>query len=232
MRAASFSTPSFRQRPSCQCRNWLHCWCKRRVSGWQSRAFTTPLNEKPAFERLRCRHLGFALHLDRDGHAVIGSNLARRHFSLAGALAIIRFPNRGRRHPRHGIRDCRGCDRNGRRRRIHLRGAGRVPVLAVTAWVLTLWAGRPPAGAAASGVKHEPGSLVIRMGNWDESRCCVEGNARPAPGYAGVVGSCDGPARNGPRTDLHAMLKPAASAIALIAELNKIEGVQSVEWKT
>lgn len=40
-------------------------------------------------------------------------------------------------------------------------------------------------------------------------------------------------ARQGAALDLtySALLKPAASAVALVAELNKVEGVQAVDWK-
>jgi hypothetical protein len=159
---------------------------------------------------------------------VIGDNTARA-FSLAGALAIIRF--------RTVVDDTRdtafviaavvtGMAVGAEMLKVALAG---LPVIAVLAWGLTAWA-RPSHAAAA--LKREPASLVIRLGIAVEPELVLgESLARRLDSHHLLAVAT---ARQGAALELtySALLKPDASAVVLVAELNKVEGVQSVEWKT
>ena len=159
---------------------------------------------------------------------VIGDNLARA-FSLAGVLAIIRF--------RTVVDDTRdtafviaavvtGMAVGAEMLKVALAG---VPVVAVAAWCLSIW-GRPPR-AQAAGAKHEPGSLVVRIGiGVNPDMALGETLARNLDSHhlMSVTTVRQGAALDVTYTGL---LKTSASAVTLVAELNKVEGVQGVEWK-
>src|SRR6185436_15979403 len=95
---------------------------------------------------------------------VIGNNVARA-FSLAGALAIIRF--------RTVVEDTRdtafvifavvaGMAVGAEPSQIHVAIAG-LPVIAVVAWTMSAW-GRPAAVPVLPSVKRDSGSLIVRIG--------------------------------------------------------------------
>ena len=156
---------------------------------------------------------------------VIGDNLARA-FSLAGVLAIIRF--------RTVVDDTRdtafviaavvtGMAVGADMLKVALAG---LPVIAVGAWATAAWA-RP----VAIGAKREPGTLVIRTGIGAKTEAAfAEVLLRHFDAHELVATAT---ARQGAALDLtySALLKPAASAVALVAELNKVEGVQAVDWR-
>ena len=161
---------------------------------------------------------------------VIGENLARA-FSLAGALAIIRF--------RTVVDDTRdtafvigavvtgmavGADAIG----VALAG---LPVVGITAWGLSVWS-RPSVAPVASSEKRATGSLVVRAGI----------GVVPEKAFAGLfaqyLDSHDlltvATARQGAALDLtYAVgLKPSVTPVSLVAEMNRVEGIQGVEWKS
>lgn len=160
---------------------------------------------------------------------VIGDNLARA-FSLAGVLAIIRF--------RTVVDDTRdtafviaavvtGMAVGADMLKVALAG---LPVIAGVAWATSAWA-RPVASSAAIGAKREPGTLVIRTGIGAKTEATfAEVFLRHFDAHELVATAT---ARQGAALDLtySALLKPASSAVALVAELNKVEGVQAVDWK-
>ncbi|HEY3788564.1 MAG TPA: DUF4956 domain-containing protein [Urbifossiella sp.] len=160
---------------------------------------------------------------------VIGSNLARA-FSLAGALAIIRF--------RTVVDDTRdtafviaavvtGMAVGSESMAVALAG---VPVVAVIAWALRFWA-RPLASSQQAGVPREPSSLVIRIGiGSNAEKTLADALARHLESQQLLAAAT---ARQGAALDLtySVLLKPSATAVALIADLNKVEGVQGAEWK-
>lgn len=83
----------------------------------------------------------------------------------------------------------------------------------------------------AIGAKREPGLLVIRTGIGAKTEAALtEVLLRHFEAHELVATAT---ARQGAALDLtySALLKPAASAVALVAELNKVEGVQAVDWK-
>ena len=153
---------------------------------------------------------------------VIGNNVARA-FGLVGALSIVRF--------RTVVDDTRdtafvifavvtgmavGAG-------LLVGALAGLPVVGLTAWGLSFWGGRvgPPV----------PATLVVRVGTGPE----------PGAVVATVLGkylketrvTAAATARQGAAIDLTyaAHLKPGLDAISLVAELNRVEGVQSVEWK-
>ena len=159
---------------------------------------------------------------------VIGDNLARA-FSLAGVLAIIRF--------RTVVDDTRdtafviaavvtGMAVGADMLKVALAG---VPVVAVVAWSLSAWA--RPASAGSPSAKLEPGSLVIRIGiGVNPDTVLGETLTRNLDMHHLMSVTT---ARQGAALDVTytGLLKTSASAVTLVAELNKVEGVQGVEWK-
>lgn len=161
---------------------------------------------------------------------VIGNNVARA-FSLAGALAIIRF--------RTVVDDTRdtafviaavvvgmavGADQ------VAVALAG-VPVLTIAAWGLSLW-GFPASAAAAAKDANETGSLIVRVGiSPAPEKPLEECFARHLHANHLITVAT---ARQGAALDLTyvSTLKPGATSIALVAELNRGDGVQGVEWKS
>lgn len=160
---------------------------------------------------------------------VIGENVARA-FSLAGALAIIRF--------RTVVDDTRdtafviaavvtgmavGADM------VKVAIAG-VPVVALSAWLLSIWGRQQPVGSNAN-AKREPGALVVRIGigvNPDTALAETLGRHLDSNHLLSAATARQGAAIE---VTYSATLKLAALATELVAELNKVEGVQGVEWK-
>lgn len=158
---------------------------------------------------------------------VIGSNIARA-FALVGALSIVRF--------RTVVEDTRdtafvifavvvGMAAGAG---AYLVAAVGIPIVGLVAWMLAWW-GRSgeKAGAALAGQTM----LVIRVGT----------GVDPATGLATVIAkhaedvrlSAVATVRQGTALDLTYILRLRAgvTALALIGELNRTEGVQGVEWK-
>jgi hypothetical protein len=153
---------------------------------------------------------------------VIGNNVARA-FGLVGALSIVRF--------RTVVDDTRDTAFvifavvTGM-----AVGAGLLvgalvglPVVGLTAWGLSFWGGRRSTPPLAT--------LVIRVGTGPDPGAVTAPVLGKYLKEARVVAAAT--ARQGAALDLtySAHLKPGIDAIALVAELNRIEGVQSVEWK-
>jgi len=152
---------------------------------------------------------------------VIGENIARA-FSLAGALAIIRF--------RTVVDDTRdtafvigavvvgmavGADN------LAVAIAG-VPVTAAAAWALSVW-GRSQGG------KGGRGTLVVRLAaGVNPEAVLTEAFARhlDAPKLLAAA-----TARQGAAFDLTYTTGLKTTPLALFADLNRVEGVQGVEWK-
>ncbi len=163
---------------------------------------------------------------------VIGENLAMA-FSLAGALAIIRF--------RTVVEDTRdtafvigavvtgmavGADRIG----VALAG---VPIIAFAAWGLSIWS-RPPVFVPneAEIAKRESGSLIVRGGiGILPEKVFAEHFATHLESQQLLSVAT---ARQGAALDLTyaVVLKPGLSSVALVADLNRVDGVQGVEWKS
>lgn len=157
---------------------------------------------------------------------VIGDSLALA-FSLAGILTIIRF--------RTVVDDTRdtafviaavvaGMAVGAKSMPVALAG---IPIVAIAAWLLNWWS-RP---RSSKGNRSQPGSLVIRIGIGVNPEAALnEAISRHVDGHKLQAAST---ARQGASLDLTyaARLKPAASLLAMIADLNKVEGVQGVEWK-
>ena len=156
---------------------------------------------------------------------VIGSDIARA-FSLVGALAIVRF--------RTVVEDTRdtafvifaviaGMAAGAGAYRVAAFG---IPVVAATAWLLRVWGG--------SGDKTEtrlpPGRLVVRLGiGSDPNGPLAETLCKHS---AELRLTAIGTARQGAAIDLtySVRLKDGATPLGLTADVNRIEGVQGVEW--
>ena len=161
---------------------------------------------------------------------VVGENTARA-FSLAGALAIIRF--------RTVVDDTRdtafviaavvtgmavGANEIG------VAFAG-FPVIALAAWGLSVWA-RPTAAPIAASVKRDVGSLIVRMGiGIVPEKAFAEHFSRHLDAQDLLTVAT---ARQGAALDLtySVVLKAGGSSVALVADLNRVDGVQGVEWKS
>jgi hypothetical protein len=160
---------------------------------------------------------------------VIGNSVARA-FGLVGALSIVRF--------RTVVEDTRdtafvifavvaGMAAGAGAYTV---GAIGIPIVGLMAWLLAGW-GRVGASAApAATAKVPPGRLVIRMGIGSDP-----GGALAAVLAEHLIGSrlvSVGTARQGAAVELtyEVRLKEGANPVALIAAVNKVEGVQNVEW--
>lgn len=154
---------------------------------------------------------------------VIGDSVARA-FSLAGALAIIRF--------RTVVDDTRdtafviaavvvGMAVGSDMLAVALAG---LPVVAVIAGLLSLW-GRGPAEWP------ECATLLVRLGLGIDPAAALAATFGKHLSEFRLVSA--NTARQGVALDLtySVRLRPGFSAVSLIGELNRIEGVQGVEWK-
>lgn len=165
---------------------------------------------------------------------VIGSDIARA-FSLVGALSIVRF--------RTVVEDTRdtafvifavivGMAAGAG---VYAVPAVGIPLVAVVAWALAAWGragGANGVAAVRAGVAPTtpPNTLVVRIGIGFD----------PETALAAVLGEhladhhlvSAATARQGAALDLHyaVHLKDGATPVGLLAAINKVEGVQSVEW--
>lgn len=154
---------------------------------------------------------------------VIGGNLARA-FGLAGVLSIVRF--------RTVVDDTRDTAFVIYAVVVGMAvGSGlevlawvSLPVVGVSAWLLSLWA-RDKAGVPGTA------DLMVRVGLGPDPAAVLAGVLAKHTADARQVAL--NTARQGAALDVtyRVRLKPGASAVALLAELNKVEGVQGVEWK-
>lgn len=156
---------------------------------------------------------------------VIGSDIARA-FSLVGALAIVRF--------RTVVEDTRdtafvifavitGMAAGAGAYRVAAFG---IPIVAIAAWGLRLWGGNGKPGA----FKQLSGKLMVRVGIGADPNGPVAEAIRLHTSDFRLVAI--GTARQGAALDLTYMIRllETSSPIALSGELNRIEGVQAVEW--
>lgn len=153
---------------------------------------------------------------------VIGSNIARA-FSLVGALAIVRF--------RTVVEDTRdtafvifavitGMAVGAGVITVPLIG---IPIVTATAWALTVWGGN---GTERTG----PGKLVVRLGiGADPGGAVAEVLSRHLADSRLVSVAT---ARQGAAMDLtySGRLREGTTALTMLAELQRVEGVQAVEW--
>ncbi len=165
---------------------------------------------------------------------VIGSNIARA-FSLVGALAIVRF--------RTVVEDTRdtafvifavvvGMAAGAGAYMVAVFG---IPLVGLMAWALNAWGGKGngngPADKGSLASLTQEGTLVVRVGIGTDPAAVltptIAKQAEPVRLVAVVT------ARQGAALDLtYALrLREGITVIALVAELNRIEGVQSVEWR-
>jgi hypothetical protein len=154
---------------------------------------------------------------------VIGSDIARA-FSLVGALAIVRF--------RTVVEDTRdtafvifavitGMAAGAGAFRVAAFG---IPVVAVMAWLLRAWGGN------GNGAARPPGRLVVRLGIGSDPEGPLSETLRKHTSELRLVAI--GTARQGAAVDLTyaVRLGEGMTPLALAAELNRVEGVQGVEW--
>jgi hypothetical protein len=160
---------------------------------------------------------------------VVGSNIARA-FSLVGALSIVRF--------RTVVEDTRDTAFVIFAVVVGMAaGAGAyvvasvgIPLVGLVAWGLAAWGGvNGRAGVAASG--RAANSLVVRVGIGADSATAVEPALARHAETVRLVATAT--ARQGAALDLTytIRLREGATAVALVAELNRVEGVQGAEWK-
>jgi uncharacterized protein DUF4956 len=156
---------------------------------------------------------------------VIGSDIARA-FSLVGALAIVRF--------RTVVEDTRdtafvifaviaGMAAGAGTFQVAAFG---IPIVAAMAWLLRAWGGN----GNGAGTKSLPGKLVVRLGIGSDPNGPLAEVLRKRSRELKLVGI--GTARQGAAVDLTytIRLEEGATPLELAAEINRIEGVQSVEW--
>jgi hypothetical protein len=165
---------------------------------------------------------------------VIGSDIARA-FSLVGALSIVRF--------RTVVEDTRdtafvifaviaGMAAGAEKYLVPLIG---IPLIGVLAWVLAAW-GRAGGANGANGPspwrRGDAGAntLVVRMGlgfDPDVALAAVLAEHTESARLVAVATT-----RQGAAVDLTYAVrpKPTTNPIALLAAVNKVEGVQNVEW--
>jgi hypothetical protein len=153
---------------------------------------------------------------------VIGNSVARA-FSLVGALSIVRF--------RTVVDDTRDTSFVIFAVAVGMAvGAGfpalalvGIPVVGLTAAVLALWGG--------TGAVAQPSRLVVRLANGADPQAVLaaafDKHLREYRFQAADT------AKQGAAVDYTYLVrpKPGVAAVTLIGELNRIEGVQSVEWR-
>lgn len=160
---------------------------------------------------------------------VVGTNIARA-FALVGALSIVRF--------RTVVEDTRdtafvifavvvGMAAGAG---AYLVAAVGIPIVGLIAWALAVWgrSGEKPASVTQTRLLTK---VVIRVGvGTDPAGPLAAAIAKHAEGIELVAAAT---ARQGTALDLTytLRLRPESTAIALIGELNRTEGVQGVEWK-
>ena len=155
---------------------------------------------------------------------VIGSDIARA-FSLVGALAIVRF--------RTVVEDTRdtafvifaviaGMAAGAGAYRVAAYG---IPIVAAMAWLLRAWGGN--GGSAA---KTPPGKLVVRLGIGSDPNGPLTETLRKHTASFRLVAIAT--ARQGVANDLTYLiqLRPDTTPLALTADVNRVEGIQGVDW--
>jgi hypothetical protein len=160
---------------------------------------------------------------------VIGDDIARA-FSLVGALSIVRF--------RTVVEDTRdtafvifaviagmaaGAE-------AYIVPAVSIPLIGVVAWALAEWgrAGGTRGAAPTSG--SPPGKLVVRMGLGFDPAGALATVLEEHLHHVRLVSVAT--AKQGAAIDMTytVYLKPEANPVALIAAVNKVDGVQNVQW--
>ncbi len=153
---------------------------------------------------------------------VIGDSAARA-FSLVGALSIVRF--------RTVVDDTRDTSFVIFAVAIGMAvGAGflglalvGIPVVGLTAALLALWGG--------TGTPTQPAKLVVRLANGSDPQTVLA--AAFGTHLKDVKFQAADTARQGAAVDYTYLVrpKPGVAAVTLVGELNRVEGVQSVEWR-
>ena len=165
---------------------------------------------------------------------VIGSDIARA-FSLVGALSIVRF--------RTVVEDTRdtafvifaviaGMAAGAGAYWVPVMG---VPLMAVVAWMLVMWGegGTPPSRPASAGAEPSArftNTLIVRMGIGFDPEGALTMLLAEHVEEARLLSV--GTARQGAAVDLtYAIrMKPTTNPVTLLAAVNRVEGVQNVEW--
>jgi hypothetical protein len=160
---------------------------------------------------------------------VIGNDIARA-FSLVGALAIVRF--------RTVVEDTRDTafvifaviTGMAAGAGVYAVPAVGIPLVAVMAWGLRAWGERGAVAASATSAATPTNSLVVRIGIGTDPDGPLTATLARHLEECRLVSATT--ARQGVAMDLTyaVRLRQKASAPALIAELNKVEGVQGAEW--
>jgi hypothetical protein len=156
---------------------------------------------------------------------VIGSDIARA-FSLVGALAIVRF--------RTVVEDTRdtafvifaviaGMAAGAGAYRVAAYG---IPVVALMAWLLRVWGG----SGNGNSPKSPPGKLVVRLGIGSDPNGPLAETLRKYTAELRLIAI--GTARQGAAIDLtyQIRLREGSTPLGLAADVNRVEGVQGVEW--
>jgi hypothetical protein len=156
---------------------------------------------------------------------VIGSDIARA-FSLVGALAIVRF--------RTVVEDTRdtafvifaviaGMAAGAGAYRVAAFG---IPIVAFMAWVLRTWGGN----GDGVNVSAPPGKLVVRLGIGSDPNGPLLGTLSKHTKECRLTAV--GTARQGAAIDLtySIRLRDETSPLGLTTDINRVEGVQGVEW--
>ena len=155
---------------------------------------------------------------------VIGSDIARA-FSLVGALAIVRF--------RTVVEDTRdtafvifaviaGMAAGAGAYRVAAFG---IPVVAVMAWALRVWGNNGNGSETKSS-----GKLVVRLGIGSDPDGTLGETLRKHTTESRLVAI--GTARQGAAIDLTYQIRfvEGSTPLVLASDLNRVEGVQGVEW--
>jgi hypothetical protein len=156
---------------------------------------------------------------------VIGSDIARA-FSLVGALAIVRF--------RTVVEDTRdtafvifaviaGMAAGAGAYRVAAFG---IPIVAAMAWLLRVWGGN----GNGSGPRTPPGKLVVRLGIGSDPNGALAETLQKHCSESRLTAI--GTARQGAAIDLTYLirLKEAVTPLLLTTDINRVEGVQGVDW--
>jgi hypothetical protein len=155
---------------------------------------------------------------------VIGSDIARA-FSLVGALAIVRF--------RTVVEDTRDTafvifaviTGMAAGAGAYLVAAFGIPIVAVMAWLLRMWGGN------GNGVaKSPPGKLIVRLGIGADPNGPLAETLRKHTAELRLISIAT--ARQGAAVDLTYALRllDGTTPLGLTADVNRVEGVQGVEW--
>jgi hypothetical protein len=158
---------------------------------------------------------------------VIGSDIARA-FSLVGALAIVRF--------RTIVEDTRdtafvifsvivGMAAGAGAFRVAAAG---IPIVALAAWIMRAWGGNGRPAATAPAVAA--GKLVVRLGIGVDPGGPLTERLQKLTVESRLVATAT--ARQGAALDLTfaIRLRETTTPLELTAALNRVEGVQAVEW--